>query len=102
MPQRPTSRGYRSQMWCRPKVAWADLCVVSVTLPQERRSQRNPFRDSDVVLGRIGTDVADARAWIAANAGDRLPNLEKIAGGELASVDPAAQSGIGEIGSEGV
>src|SRR5919106_201458 len=50
------------------KVAWAVLCVISVTLPRERSSRGNPFRDSDVVLGRVGTDVAGATAWIEANA----------------------------------
>src|SRR5215212_8357424 len=31
-------------------------------------SRGNPFRDSDVVVGRVGTDVAVALAWIEANA----------------------------------
>jgi len=60
MPQRPTPRGYRAPMWRPPKVSWAVLCVVSVTLQPERSSRGNPFRDSDVVLGRVGTDVAGA------------------------------------------
>src|SRR5215204_2117108 len=39
-----------------------------VFLPQERSSRGNPFRDSDVLLARVGTDVADAPAWIEAHA----------------------------------
>src|SRR5215207_3642725 len=36
--------------------------------PQERSSRGNPFRDSDVVVGRVGTDVAGAQAWIEVDA----------------------------------
>src|SRR5215203_4143698 len=36
--------------------------------PQERSSRGNPFRGSDVVVGRVGTDVAGVQAWIAAKA----------------------------------
>src|SRR5829696_4922316 len=39
-----------------------------VFLPQQRSSRGNPIRDSDVLLARVGTDVADAPAWIEAHA----------------------------------
>src|SRR5829696_6669158 len=38
-----------------------------VFLPQQRSSRGNPIRDSDVLLARVGTDVADAPAWIEAH-----------------------------------
>ena len=68
MPQRPYARSTSPAVVLRRRSSWADLCVVSVTLQQERSSRGNPFRDSDVVLGRVGTDVAGAQAWIEANA----------------------------------
>src|SRR5687767_12870318 len=51
-----------------PRACWAILCIDSAVLAGEGGSRRNPFRDSDVVLDRVGTDVAGAQARIEANA----------------------------------
>ena len=55
-------------MWLPTSVSWADLCVVSGASEREQGTKGNLFRDSDVVVGRVGTDVAGASAWVETTA----------------------------------
>src|SRR5215217_5049660 len=78
-----------------------------VFLPQERSSRRNPFRDSDVLLARVGTDVADAPAWIEAHAillprAGREPMKKLILHMHLPRLVTVASLGFGLVAFGGV
>src|SRR5215213_10837996 len=75
--------------------------------PQERSSRGNPFRDSDVLLARVGTDVADAPAWIEAHAillprAGREPMKKLILHMHLPRLVTVASLGFGLVAFGGV
>src|SRR5215203_3040815 len=78
-----------------------------VFLPQQRSSRGNPIRDSDVLLARVGTEVADAPAWIEAHAillprAGREPMKKLILHMHLPRLVTVASLGFGLVAFGGV